>query len=46
MEFLYFPKKFLPFFCDPYFYLTVKNFGLLDYVILLKATIQDIKKSW
>ena len=39
MKILYFPKKFLKFFCDPCFYATVQKFSLLDYAILLHATI-------
>ena len=39
MKILHFPKKFLYFFHDPCFYVTVQNFRLLDYVILLHATI-------
>ena len=40
---LYFPKQFLDyFFCDPCFYAPVQNFRLLDYVILLHATIQSM----
>ena len=38
MKILYFPKKFLYFFCDPCFYSTVQKFQLLD-VILSHATI-------
>ena len=40
MKILYFPKK-IPviFFCDPCFYATVQNFRLLDYDILLHATV-------
>ena len=39
MKILYFPKKLLYFFCDPCFYATAQKFRLLDFVILLHATI-------
>ena len=40
MKILYLLKYFLKyFFCDPCFYATVQKFRLLDYIILLHATI-------
>ena len=42
MEILYFPN-FPPFFSDPHFYATVKNFRLLDYVMLLHATVLGMR---
>ena len=39
MESLYFPKKFLYFLFDPWFYANVQKFRLLDYVLLLHAKI-------
>ena len=43
MKVFYFPKNSSNiFFWDPCFYLTVQKYRLLDYVILLHATVLDV----